>query len=214
MNNLIARPDIPHHDFRKSIQLGIWLIKTIAIAFILPYAVIALFFSVAALLGFSLEDVRQNTVGMATLDTDAWAGAGMMWRTLTYVCYGAVLAVRLYTCRPVQSFLDKTGERLDARTKPWFDRLDALDPGSVKTKIIIALLMVIALVALFFVAHRQPASPMGLDGKPLSITKPSNKPYGAVAITLPDGSIKSGEATISQEADGRYIVTFSKAQKD
>jgi hypothetical protein len=213
MNKAIDRQDIPNNDFHRVGQVAMWMIKTVVISALFPYAFIALIFAVMALFGTSHEDVRQQIVSLSTRDSGTWASAGSMWHTFTFGCYAFVVGCRVYASSPVQAFFQKIESGIDAWAERKFAWLDTINTKSGKGKIILlSIVAVFGIGALFLMINQRPVTPKNLAREPLAIPTSSYKPYAAAAMTFPDGSIKSGEATISKESDGRYVVAFSKGQ--
>lgn len=191
----------------------VWAFKTALIAALTPYAVVAVLLTMISLFGTTMKDVRSSVVEIAAFDHDTWRGAATAWHMFTAMCYVAVIGIRLHTLPPLQALSERFCEALARR---WQASVVDRIPGRYKTFVdphyaFVAMFLLIAgVVALSNVWMK----PVETPRPALPASAPKIEQYASAAIALPDGSIASGKATVTQESDRRYIVTFATKSKE
>lgn len=198
MTTALTKPVAPQ-DFRQLASVAFWVMKTFVMAWISPYVIVGMFFAAISVMGASVEDVRQNFTMMASMDANSWLGMGKIWHWLSIFSYSGVIIYRVFC----SSIIFDVSEKFDTWAKAKFGK--KYSPSTIG-------IICSALLLSLFIISPPNNTPRDLNGLPLSLSKQSIKPLppqAMAAITLKDGTIKSGDAVVTQEAEGRYVVTFT-----
>ena len=191
------RPLAPIYWFTR------WLVASLLLAWLAPFAIVAVGFAVGSTLGLSSGDVRESAVAFATLDANSWASAGGAWQTYTWVCYALVVGWRILKAKPVQQLLDRAGSWITKSVERWLAPMGRLlerwPRGVVALTVAVGCGLFIALIGQDS-RHTVAVEQIAFPSKPVPTT--------SAALTLAGGRIQSGEATIDQRGEGEFVVVF------
>lgn len=210
MNSIAQRtePDWPRHIAK----FGLWAVKTMLAAMLVPYLLVTVFLVVSTIAGMTIEDVRKNAIGFATMSSSDWEGMRGVWYSLCHVIYAFVFLAMLPSCPPLRRILDGVYPKLDVWGAALVARLDKVETRSKKFMFILIGVMVIGIMGALLTSNKSIAPPH--NEKELMLASLRSAPHATAAITLEDGTIQSGNAMITKDGEGRFIVTFSPEKKN
>lgn len=195
---------------KKPMRIGMWTVWTLVAAWAAPYALAGV---IAAALCSDVESFRQLVSGMATGDMSTWHSFAVEASNARLIIRGFVvlMSIWLLTGRKVATGVDALGTAASDRiarlpvmlrmTTAW-NRIAAKEVPRWVSFLLSALF-----VALFFVVWTHPVEHVH---PPFNSKLEVKVPSSAAAITLSDGRILSGDADVHQDAQGNYVVSFTK----
>lgn len=204
----------PHAKARRIFALLRWLVITAFQAAIAPYLFGVLFatgLAVAASgLGAGVTEVREILVSAATLDEPSWSRVAAAWDFLVVGLGTLVVAWRVLMAPPVERVANLVtaviAAKLEPALQPIFKRLDAL-PSALTTALLICFIAGVFGMCI--------VSGNGDRSEQFVITahkgKPPVKAQSAV-ITLPDGSLRAGDASIEPITKREFLIVFKDAR--
>ena len=192
-----------------------WAFTTAVVAWLAPYAVIALVAAICGLFGVTTDGVRMNVVGLATFRSDEWSAVGFFWRAFVWSSGGAVVLWRTCNSWVVRTKLAalnarfvpfvRFGDAAERVLDPFVARLERL-PRAVQAGIFVVGMATFLLCLASLPSSERPQRP----AVPMSVA-PMPAPQPSAALVLPGGLIRSGDATVQQRDRDTYVVTFTAA---
>lgn len=153
-----------------------------------------------------LGALRETVVAFATLESDQWSAIAKFWHNYAWFCAAGVLVWRVLTTKAAQ----RVTRRVRDAAEHWLNTLEdafATSPARRAVTVIAPMSAVLILLLVAFTTKQQASQniPAALSQP---ITKP--KPIVSAALTLPDGSIQSGLATIERRGES-FVVEFKQS---
>ncbi|WP_186214686.1 hypothetical protein [Burkholderia gladioli] len=191
-------------------RLGSWVLWTVVAAWAAPYALAGV---IAAALCGDIDSFRQLVSGMAAVDAHSWHSMAMDGSEARLIirAFVVLLSIWILTGRKISTGVGTLGTAANDRIArlPVMVRIAnawnriarkeiPYEVSFVSSALIAALFLV---VATHPVEHVHP---------PFSQKPTKASPSAGAAITLSDGRIISGAADVHQDAQGNYVVSFSR----
>lgn len=204
MNKALVTPSIPNPD--SAWGFGRWLLLTVCYVLIAPWALIVAFGIASWLFGASVLDVRQVAVNLATNSLDGWSDAAASWRYWSFGFMGIALFMRVITSPLFGRICKQTGARFDG----WYMR--TFPKALMRADTAVACVAVIFALGLMGLATTNRGPNVGPEfNRKMTPVLAKQNPQASVALQLKDGSIKSGDAEVTSNPDGSYLVKFKAA---
>jgi hypothetical protein len=201
MHKTLATPSIPNPN--SAWRFGRWFLVTACYVLIAPWALVAALGIASWLFGASTLDVRQVAVNMATISLDGWSDATASWRYWSYGFMSLALFMRVITSPLFNQLCKQAGVRFDG----WYKRaFPTARIGADAAFVCVAMAIAFGLMGL---SATKSVPKVGAEfNRKMTPVLAKQNPQASVALQLKDGSIQSGDAEVTANPDGSYLVKF------
>lgn len=210
MSQYLTQHQNAKSDFRALLRFGLWTVNTTVLALFAPYALLAVLSMMFWLLGTPVELLRQNIVGIATMDAQSWRGMATFWENFALFCAVVVVIWRVMNSSVFYHFLNHIEHKSISVIRPMQKKISSMSISQNQKRMIVSVMVLMTIFGGYQLISSESLSPKNIAPKPLSLNDPIVKPNVAAAITMADGSIKSGNAVITKGEGDSYVVTFTR----
>ncbi len=206
MSELAQHPrTMPNGDAWTALR---WIAATLGMAWLAPFAVVAIVAALCSLFGVTTSGVRLNVVGLASLEAGEWASVGVSWNAFVWACGIAVVTWRVWNARPVRAkrealatrFADGFGAVTDRVVEPLVTRFEGLPRSAQVGAVVAGMVAFFLFLAAGLPSHQRSAVPVAPTKMPV--------PPSSAALLLPGGLVRSGDVSVQQQGRDTYVVVF------
>lgn len=198
VNNALTKTPTP--NFNTAPQFALWLLGTLAYMLCAPWLVLAIACISAGVMGASADDARQLLVNIATTSSDGWVGLAAAWKVWTVTAMVGVLLVRIASFNLFHAAVNRAGDLVQVWCERRFPR------ANVAAKEIAVGALMIGFGLLVW-SLPKPLVSREVNRKMTPVIA-KQAPQASAALQLGDGSLKTGDAEVTANADGSYTVRF------